>query len=140
MSEQQPKFHPYFHKFMIYFALWMFAAFAVLFGIKHILDGIENGYHGFELFLLIAVNALLIVLGLFTVKVRFDLAAFRGIAVKELLIAAVAGAVLCLANNWVRDYMGDDTNMSFVTAAIFLVAWGYAVHRYYKDRPYLFTE
>ena len=32
MSEQQPKLHKYFHNFMIYFAMWAYAALAILYG------------------------------------------------------------------------------------------------------------
>ncbi len=140
MSEQQPKFHKWFHNALIYFFLWMFAAFAVLYGAKIIYEGQMNGYHGTELALIVVVNALLILLGLFTVKVRFDLAAFREKAPKELLGACIAGAVLCLANYWIEDYTGDDFNRSFITTAVILVCWGIALYRYYHDRPYLFKE
>ena len=99
MSEQQPKFHPYFHKFMIYFALWMFAAFAVLFGIKLIYNGIENGYRDMELTLLIVVNALLIVLGLFTVKVRFECVNTSDRPVTILEVQARCG---CIKATWKR--------------------------------------
>ena len=30
MNEQTPKFHPWFHKFVVWFALWAYAAFAVI--------------------------------------------------------------------------------------------------------------
>ena len=43
MSEQQPKLHKYFHNFMIYFAMWAYAALAILYGIRHILSVLENG-------------------------------------------------------------------------------------------------
>lgn len=140
MTQQQPKFHEWFHKFLIYFALWALSAFAILYGAKFIMSGVENGYHGTELTLLIIVNALLIAAGLFTIKARFDLAAFRGIAPKELLIASVAAAALCLANYWVEDIAGDDFNRSLLSTALILACWGIAVYRYYRDRPYLFKD
>lgn len=140
MSEQQPKFHVWFHKFLIFFFLWMMAAFAVLFGIRYIRSGLENGYEGFPLAALIAVNGLQILLGFFTVKVRFDLAALREKSAKEMLIAGIAGAVLCLANYWVEDISGDDFNRTLLTTAFLLVCWGIALYRYYRGRSYIFKE
>ena len=140
MSEQTPKFHPWFHNSLIYFFLWAFAVVAVISGIRTIYNGWENGYNGFPFVMLIIVNGLMIVLGLFTVKVRFDLAAFRGKAVKELLWICIAGAVLCLGNYWVEDISGDDFNRSYLLSAFILVCWGISLYRYYRDRPYLFKE
>ena len=138
MSEQKFKFHKYFHNFRIYFFLWACAIFAVLYGIKFIYEGRMNGYEGVELALLIIVNVLLIAVGVFTVKARFDLAAFRERAPKELLGASIAGAILCLANYWVEDIAGDDFNRSLITTAILLVCWGIVLYRYYHNRPHLF--
>ena len=140
MSEQQPKFHEWFHKFLINFFMWACAAFAILYGVRFIYSGIENGYSGIDLVLLIAVNALLIALGIYTIKVRFDLAAFREKAPKELLGICIAGAVLCLANYWVEDISGDDFNRSLLSTAGILVCWGFVLYRYYNERPYLFKK
>lgn len=139
-EQQTPKFHPWFHKSLIYFFLWMFAVFAVLYGAKYIYSGVENGYHGTELVMLIVVNALLILLGLFIIKVRFDLAAFREIAVKEILWACIAAAVICLGNYWVKEIAGDDNSPRLIGSAGIFLCWGYVLHKYYKDRPYLFKE
>ena len=140
MSEQLSGMHKWFHNFMIYFALWAFAAFAILFGIRFIASGVENGYEGFERVMLIIVNALLILLGLFAVKARFDLAALRRRAPKELLGICVAGAVLCLANYWVEDIAGDDFNRALIPTALILACWGIALYRYYKQRASIFTD
>ncbi len=140
MTEQQPKFHKWVHNFLIYFFMWACAAFAVLYGIKYIYLGQMNGYNGLELALLVIVNALLILTGLFTVKARYDLAAFRRNAPAEILGVCIAGAVLCLANYWIKDYVGDDLNRSLITTAVLLVFWGVTLFRYYRSRPYLFEE
>lgn len=139
-EQQDPKFHPWFHKFLVNFAFWAFAAFAILYGAKYIYRGIENGYHGTELVLLIIVNALLILLGLFLIKVRFDLAGFQPIAVREILWVCIAAAVLCLGNYWVKEIAGDDNSVRMIGTAGILACWGYVLHKYYKDRPYLFHQ
>ena len=140
MSDNSRKLSKPFHAFMIYFALWAFAIFAVLYGIKLIYEGEMNGYDGFPFVMLIIVNALLIALGLFTVKARFDLAAFRAKAPAELLGASICGAVLCLANYWVQDIAGDDMNRALLTSAFVLVCWGIGVYRYYKMHSQLFIN
>ena len=94
MSEQQPKLHKYFHNFMIYFAMWAYAALAILYGIRHILSVLENGASHMALDIILSV--LLIVVGIITIKARFDLAAFRAIAIKELLGTCIAAAVIFL--------------------------------------------
>ena len=62
MSEQQPKLHQYFHNFMIYFAVWAYAAFAILYGVRHILSVIENGASYMALDIVLSV--LLIAVGI----------------------------------------------------------------------------
>ena len=140
VSEQQPRYHMWFHNFLIYFALWAFSLFAVIYGVRFIFSGVEDGYHGFGLVMLVIVNALLVGLGLFTLWARFDLAAFRSRAPKELVAACVAGATLCLVNYWVEDIVGDDCNRTFLTNALILACWAIALHRYYKPRRDLFRN
>ena len=70
-EKQKPGFKMWFHKFMIYFAIWAFAVFVVLYGVKGIAEAIENNMPHTALFV-IAWGAL-IALALFLVKVRFDL-------------------------------------------------------------------
>jgi len=43
MSDKQPRYAMYFHKFMIFFALWVFAAFAAWKGVWAIRFTLENG-------------------------------------------------------------------------------------------------
>ena len=86
------------------------------------------------------VNALQIVLGIFLVKVRFDLAAYRSKAPRELVIACIAGTVLCLANYWVEDIAGDDYNRTLLTTAFVLVCWAIALYRYFKTYQELFVN
>ena len=138
MSEQQPKFHPWFHKFLVNFALWAFAAFAVLYGVKDISSSVENGVSFLPLAIMAGV--LLILLGLFLIKVRFDLAAFRAIAPKELLWACVAGAVICLFKLLLEEISAEDLSSRHVISAVIFLCWGIALFRYYNDRPYLFKD
>ncbi len=140
MSEQQtPKFHQYFHNFLIHFALWAYALVAVIQGFREIRYVQENGARSSWIVVVLAV--LLMLVGVFTVKVRFDLAAFRPKAVAELLgvclAAAVIVALIDLSLYWlqVTDVVGTRLG-----AAGILVLWGIALYRYYHDRPYLFKE
>ena len=140
MGDQQMTYSKALHNFLIYFFLWACAAFAILFGIRFIYFGRMNGYEGIDLVMLILVNGLLIALGGFLIKVRFDLAAYRSKAPREMVIACIAGAVLCLANYLVEDIAGDDFNQSLVTTAFILVCWAIALYRYYKRFQKLFTN
>ena len=132
MSEKQPEYSQALHKFLINFFLWACAAIAVIFGIRFIYFGRMNGYDGFPLAMLIVVNGLLITLGLFLVKARFDLAAYRAKAPKELVGTCIAGAALCFANYWVEDIAGDDYERALIGTAFILTCWAVALYRYYK--------
>lgn len=138
MSEQQPKFHPWFHKFLIWFALWAYALFAILYGVRNILSAVENGVE--YLPLVILLNALLILLGLFTVLARFDLAAFRPRAPKELLGICLGAAAIVLLLQGVRHLSGEDVDGSRLFSAVIFACWGIALYRYYNDRQYLFRQ
>lgn len=75
MSENKPPFHPFLHKFLIYFAMWAFAFFGVAYGIRYMIFASENGARAEWIFHVL--SAALIAVSLFLIKVRFDLAAFR---------------------------------------------------------------
>lgn len=137
---KKPKLHQWFHNFLIYFAMWVFGAFAILYGIKTIYEAEMNGYHGAEFVMVIIVNVLLIGVGLVTFKTRFDLAGFRSIALKELPGVCIAGAVLCLSNLWIEDMVGDDLNRRLLPAAFILICWAFVLYRYYHERDYLFGD
>ena len=136
MSEQQPKLHQYFHNFMIYFAVWAYAAFAILYGVRHILSVIENGASYMALDIVLSV--LLIAVGIITIKARFDLAAFRAIAIRELPGTCIAAAVIFLCLHWVEDLSGEDCYQGCVFKAIVFACWGIALYRYYGARKHLF--
>ena len=97
MSEQQPKLHEWFHKFLINFAMWAFALMGIAYAIRDIIFATENEATYKVLVIIMAV--LLIALSLFIIKVRFDLAAFRSKAPQELLIACLAAAVIVFLIN-----------------------------------------
>ncbi|MBR7040841.1 MAG: hypothetical protein IKI24_03255 [Clostridia bacterium] len=132
MNDGKTVYSQAFHGFLIYFFLWACAAMAILFGIRYIYFGQMNGYDGFPLAMLIAVNGLMIALGLFTVKARFDLAAYRAKAPVELVGACAAGAMLCLANYWVEGIAGDDYERSLIGTAFILACWAVGLYRYYR--------
>ena len=73
MTEKKVKFHKWFHKFLVNFAMWAFGAFAILFGIQYIFEAKMDGYSGSEFMMILIVNVLLIAVGLFTFKTRFGL-------------------------------------------------------------------
>ena len=138
MSEQQPKFHPWFHKFMIFFALWAYALFAFLYGIRNIWRAVENGVEFLPL--VIILNVLLILLGVFTIAVRFDLAAFRPRAPKELLGICLGAAAIIRLLQLVRHLSAEDVDSGRILSAVIFTCWGIALYRYYNDRKYLFTR
>lgn len=137
MSQQQPKFHPWFHNFLIWFALFAFALVAVIYGVRNILSALENGVEYQAL--VVILSALYIALGLFLVKARFDLAAFRPQAPVELLGACIAAAVITLLLCWITDLSGEEVGRANLLSAVIFVCWGIALYRYYHDRPYLFN-
>lgn len=138
MSDQQPKLHGYFHKFMIWFAMWAYALMAVIAGASDIMFAYENRAH-FEV-LVIIMGVLLIALGVFIVKVRFDLAAFRRNTPKELLIVCLAAAAIMVILHFLLTFYGDDDNSHRLTYAFIFGCWGIALYRYYNDRRHLFVN
>lgn len=137
-EKQKPGFKMWFHKFMIYFAIWAFAVFAVLYGVKGIAEAIENNMPHTALFV-IAWGAL-IALALFLVKVRFDLAAFRQNALKELLIAGLAGAGILLLIQGLIYFSDEDVYAKDVYSALIILVWTVGVYRYYKLHSDLFVN
>ena len=137
-QEQNTKFHRYFHNFLIYFALWAYALVAVISGIREIIFGEENNVEGAVIIYIL--GGILIAIGLFTIKVRFDLAAFRPKAPEELLgVCLAAAADILLLYLW-YDYTGADDNRKRLLYVVVLVCWGISLYRYYKQRPYLFGK
>ena len=140
MMDKKVKFHRRFHNFLVNFAMWAFGAFAILFGIQYIFEAKMNGYSGSEFIMIVIVNVLLIAVGLFTIKTRFDLAGFQPVALMELPGVCIAGAVVCLANCLVADMVGDDINRRLISTALILICWAIALYRYYHERAYLFSD
>lgn len=138
MSEQNMKFHPKFHKFIVNFALWAYAAIAVIAGIREILSANENGASNYAGVIVFAV--LLILAGVFAVVTRFDLAALRSRAPAELLILCLATAVALFGLHCMLDVDGGDEGMKRVISAVIVMLWGISLWRYYRQRPYLFEK
>ena len=129
--------HVFFHGFMIHFALWAFAALAVFYGVRHILYVTENGASRMALDIILSV--MLILTGLFIVRIRFDLAALRKRTAAELLWVSLAAAAIFLGLHWVEDLSGEDCYQGCVPKAIIFTCWGIAMYRYYVTRRHLFT-
>ena len=141
MNTQQPKFHEWFHNFLIYFALWILPAYLAWDKYNHITECKENGFEGKELTLTVIVDVMFIAVGIFIIIARFDLAAFRKKAPKELLIAFLLLALFCFVNLWRINYIdnGEPDKNNILTAIVF-ACWGIVLFRYYHDRGYLFEE
>ncbi len=129
--------HKYFHFFMIWFALWAFAALAIAYGAGHIFYVTENGASHRTLDIVLSV--LMIALGIFVIWTRFDLAAFRARAIKELLWACLAAAVLFLGLHGVEYLSAEDCYQGCVPKALILACWGIALYRYYGTRKEHFS-
>lgn len=138
MSEQNMKFHPKFHKFIVNFALWAYAAIAVIAGIREILSANENGASNYAGVIVFAM--LLILAGAFAVVTRFDLAALRSRAPAELLILCLATAVALFGLHCMLDVDGGDEGMKRVISAVIVMLWGITLWQYYRQRPYLFEK
>ncbi len=137
MSEQQnPKFHKWFHNFLIYFAFWAFALIAVIQGIREIVFANENNVQAKAIVIILAV--LLMLVGAFLIKVRFDLAAFRPQAPKEMLGVCIAAAAILVVMHLFLYMNGDNESPKAFEYAPIVLVWGVVLYRYYNDRPYLF--
>ncbi len=138
MSESQPKLHEWFHKFMIYFALWAFPLVGVIEGVRYIHFSVENDAECKVIVIILSV--LLILASLFCIKIRSDLAAFRRIAVKELLWVCLAAGALVLLINFALYEDGAIGDMSKGWSGLIVAVWGFALYRYYKERSHLFKD
>ena len=138
MNETQPKFHEWFHKFVIYFALWAFPLIGVIEGIRYIIYAEENNADG--KIILFILSILLILASLFCIKARFDLAAFRRIAVKELLWVFLAAGALVFLINFLMEQSGAIEDMRKGWNGLIVAVWGFALYRYYNERSGLFKD
>lgn len=138
MSDKQPKYAMYFHKFMIFFALWAFAVFAAYKGVWAIQFTLENGVPSPAT--IIIPGVLLILLGAFLIKVRFDLAAYRAAVPVEMLIACLAGAALVGLIHLLLDVYGAFEGQRWILEVVIFACWGIALYRYYKRFPELFVN
>ncbi len=140
INSNTPKFHQWFHQFLIYFALFALGILVILVGARNILYVYENGYGAPEMPLSAVINGLMIAAGCLMIKARFDLAAFRESAPREILIAFVAAGILTFGNIYLENLVGDElTGGSLITAVVF-ICWGISVYKYYADRTYLFHQ
>jgi len=137
-EKKKSEYKIWFHKFMIYFALWAFAAFAVAFGVRGISDSIQNGMRHTALFVI--AWGLLIADAVFLVKVRFDLAGFRQNTPKEMLIAGLAGAGILLLIQGLIYISDEDVYARDVESAVIIAIWTVGVYRYMNIHQDLFVN
>ena len=138
MVERQPKFHEWFHKFMIYFAMWAFPLVGVIEGIRYIHFAVENSVSNKVIIIILSV--LLELASLFCIKVRFDLAAFKRIAIKEILWVCLTAAATVFLINFLMEQNGDIDDLHRAWGGLIVAVWGIAVYRYYNERAYVFKD
>lgn len=139
MSEKkQPEFKMWFHKFMVNFALWVFPILGVVYGIRCIMFAVENGARYQALDVIACV--LLMGVSAFGIKVRFDMAAFRAGALKEMLAAFLAAAAILLVMHLLYYIPGDEDDFQKLYYAGWTAVWGAGVYRYYKLHEGLFVN
>ena len=137
VSEQKPKFHKWFHNFLIYFALWAYALVAMIQGFLEIQFVVQND-PSFGGWFVIVLAVLLMLVGAFLIKVRFDLAKFRPQAPMEMLVACIAAAVLLVLIGAMLYWAQADDFGNRLYYAVVVTVWGLVLYRYYNERPYLF--
>ena len=138
MVERQPKFHEWFHKFMIYFAMWAFPLVGVIEGIRYIHFAVENSVSNKVIIIILSV--LLMLASLFCIKARFDLAAFKRIAIKEIRWVCLTAAATVFLINFLMEQNGDIDDLHRAWGGLIVAVWGIAVYRYYNERAYVFKD
>jgi len=126
----------WFHKLLIWCLLFAWAAAEVLIALANIMHAAENADENRVLITIMGVA--LIGVAVLTVVARFDLAAFRSRARKELLIAGIAAGVIALADLLLGE-QGSTVEHSIVMAIV-PACWGIALYRYYGMFPNLFRD
>ena len=126
MKEQ--KFSEGFHKFVIWFMLWVCGLGMIGIGIRNMAYAIEDGVS--PLPLVIIMQIVLILSGLLVIKARFDLAKMKRIAPKELLAAFLAAAFAFFVDWRIYDVNGELVESTFLFALL-SACWGIALYRYY---------
>ena len=138
MNQGQPKFHEWFHKFMTCFAMWVFPLIGVIEGIRYIGFAVENSVSNKGIIIILSVA--LILASLFCIKARFDLAAFRRVAIKEILWVCLAAGATVFLINFLMEQNGDIDDMRKGWSGLIVAVWGIAVYRYYNERGYVFKD
>lgn len=138
MANEQTKTDKFLHNFLIYFGLWAYALLAILYGARDIYLAIEDEYS--YLVPTAILSSLLILLGLFVIKVRFDFAAMRAKAPKELVGVCFAAAVIMLLYELMLHLYDDYIDPDRMYAAVIFAIIGIAFMRYYHTKPSLYTK
>ncbi len=120
-----------YHKFMVNFMLWFWAAVCVL-------SCVSGPYVDFYGVCCLAYGALAVAY----VYVRFQLAKFKTGAPKKLLYTVIAyAAVTIISNITAANMMGVALEANTVSGpVIFVGAWGIGSWRYYTSRSELFVN
>ena len=130
----QPELSMKWHKFLVNFALWLGAAISIGVGILW-LTRLGSSYD--EDKALVAVCAIAqIALGIYGVKVRFDLALFkksgpRALFILYIVTAAVTVLFLALTGETLANNVGQ---------VIAPIGWAFVNRQYYNKRDHLFVN
>lgn len=123
-----PVFPMKWHKFLIYFALWLNGILNMLGGLALLSLISENGLYG-------VIGAIMIALGAYTIYVRFQLAGLRSGAPKKLLI--LLGCTFAIN---VLNVLGSglqENNVPALVSSLAMMAYSW---RYYSSRAELFVN
>lgn len=134
------------HKFLIYFWLWFLAAVALIQGYSNITSlgeiqqsGYADAIQGLPLVYL--QTALLFILGLYLIKVRFDLAKFKasapGSLSKALILTACVGLITVIF--MVMNNIPSESNSEYIGPIINIFTM-LSYRRYYNARDKYFVN
>ena len=123
-----PVFPMKWHKFLIYFALWLNGILDILSGLALLIMISENGLYG-------AIGAVMLGLGAYTIYVRFQLAGLRSGAPKKLMILLGCTFAINVLNALGTGLQSSNIPVLSGSLASMLYSW-----RYYSSRAELFVN
>ena len=123
-----PVFPMKWHKFLIYFALWLNGILNMLGGLALLIMISENGLYG-------AIGAVMLGLGAYTIYVRFQLAGLRSGAPKKLMILLGCTFAINVLNALGTGVQSSNIPVLSGSLASMLYSW-----RYYSSRAELFVN
>ena len=136
MNEEKKTFDT-FHRIMVNFVLWLFAAVLVFIGARNIMYAVEDGVN--PLIPVIIAQIVLFASAVLIIKARSDLKNRNILGAKEILIAGLLAAAAFFFDWRVWEVNGELLESSFLFPLI-AACWGIAIYRYYKLNENRLTE